>query len=400
MSPSLPRVLAGGICALVVGMGIGRFAYTPLLPALQQAAGLGAHAAGILASINYVGYLIGSLAAAVLPQHWPRVTLFRGALLVSIGATALMVLAPDPRLWAASRLIAGIASAAVLILSSEIVVRALQRHGRPALVGVHFAGVGLGIALTGIVTALLGDRLGWAGGWIVLTALSLVLAPFSWRWLASFEPSRPAAATAAVPAASSWIPLVAIALAYFCEGAGYVVTGTFLVAIVKTMPALADVAPWFWVAVGLAGAPSAILWSRIGARIGLLAALVVAHLVQAVGIAAPVVSDAPAVVLVSALLFGGTVIGITALVVAYASRAAGARAGRMIGVLTASFSVGQIVGPIVAGKLAEEGGFDLPLVLAAATVVVGAILLGAGAVAARAGGPHGAALTTRKRVAP
>ena len=395
MSPSLSRVLAGGICALIVGMGIGRFAYTPLLPALQQAGGMGAHAAGILASINYVGYLVGSLAAAALPQSWPRVALFRGALLVSIGATVLMALAPDPRLWALSRLIAGIASAAVLILSSEIVVRTLQRHGRPALVGVHFAGVGLGIALTGIVTALLGDRLGWAGGWIVLTALSLVLAPFSWHWLASFEPARPAAATAASSAASPWAPLVALALAYFCEGAGYVVTATFLVAIVKMMPALSDVAPWFWVAVGLAGAPSAILWSRIGARIGLLAALIAAHLVQAVGIVAPVFSDAPVVVLVSALLFGATVIGITALVVAYASRTGGARAGRMIGLLTASFSVGQIVGPMVAGKLAEEGGFDLPLVLAAITVVVGALLLGVGAMAAQ-----GAAFTTRKRVAP
>jgi predicted MFS family arabinose efflux permease len=394
MSPSLPRVLAGGICALVVGMGIGRFAYTPLLPALQQAAGMGAHAAGILASINYVGYLIGSLVAAVLPPSWPRVALFRAALLVSIGATVLMALAPDPRVWAVSRLIAGIASAAVLILSSEIVVRTLQRHGRPALIGVHFAGVGLGIALTGIVTALLGDRLGWAGGWIVLTGLALVLAPISWMWLSSFEPSRPTAATAAAGASPSWIPLVSLALAYFCEGAGYVVTATFLVAIVKMMPALSDVAPWFWVAVGLAGAPSAVLWSRIGARIGLLAALFVAHLVQAVGIVAPVFSDAPAVVLIAALLFGATVIGITALVVAYAGRTGGARAGRMIGLLTASFSVGQIVGPIIAGKLAEEGGFDLPLVLAAVTVVVGALLLAAGAMA------QGAVFTTRKRVAP
>jgi MFS family permease len=161
------------------------------------------------------------------------------------------------------------------------------------------------------------------------------------------------------------------------------------------MPALANVAPWFWVAVGLAGAPSAILWSRIGARIGLLPAIFAAHLVQAVGIVAPVFSDAPAVVLIAALLFGATVIGITALVVGYASRTGGARAGRMIGLLTASFSVGQIVGPMVAGKLAEEGGFDLPLVLAAITVVVGALLLGVGAMAAQ-----GAAFTTRKRVAP
>jgi predicted MFS family arabinose efflux permease len=396
MSPAL--VLAGGICALVIGMGVGRFAYTPLLPSLQEAAGMGAHAAGVLASINYVGYLVGALGAAVLPPHWPRVALFRAALLVSIAATALMAAAPDPRVWATSRLIAGIASAAVLILSSEIVVRVLQRHGRPALVGVHFAGVGLGIALTGIVTALLGDRFGWAGGWLVLAALSLVLAPLCWIWVVAPE-SKAATRASTLAAPTSWVPLIALAAAYFCEGAGYVVTGTFLVAIVKTMPALADVAQWFWVAVGLAGAPSAVIWSRIGARIGLLGALVLAHLVQAIGIVMPVLSDAPAVVLVSALLFGGTLIGITALVVAYAGRLA--NAGRMIGALTASFGLGQIVGPIVAGALAEGGrGFKLPLVLAAATVAVGGVLLGVGALSGRGAPVHGDAPTTRKRAVP
>lgn len=376
MSPAL--VLAGGICALVVGMGVGRFAYTPLLPSLQQAAGMGVHAAGLLASINYVGYLAGALGAAALPREWPRVMLFRGALLVSIGATALMAVAPDPRLWAASRLIAGVASAAVLILSSEIVVRVLQRHGRPALVGVHFAGVGLGIALTGVVTALVGDRFGWAGGWIVLAALSLALAPLCWKWVVAPETNKSEAAAKAAAMPTAWVPLISLAIAYFCEGAGYVVTGTFLVAIVKAMPALADIAPWFWVAVGLAGAPSAVIWSWIGARIGLLAALVLAHLVQAGGIVMPVLSDAPAIVLISALLFGGTLIGITALVVAYAGRMA--NAGRMIGALTASFGFGQIIGPIVAGILAEGGrGFTLPLILAAATVAIGGVLLGAGA---------------------
>lgn len=396
---SLRKVLAAGICALIIGMGVGRFAYTPLLPSLQQAAGMGAHAAGILASINYAGYLLGALAAAALPRSWPRTALFRTALLASIGSTVMMGLAPDPVLWATSRFIAGIASAGVLILSSEIVVRVLRARGRPALVGVHFAGVGLGIALTGIVTALLGDRLGWAGGWIVLAALSLAMAPLCWLWL--IAPRNDVAATAGARAArpSSWLPIAALAFAYFCEGAGYIVTGTFLVAIVKAMPALSDFAPWFWVVAGLTGAPSAVVWSRIGARIGLLPALVLAHLVQAVGIVAPVFSDASSAVLLGAALFGGTMVGITAMVVAYAGRIGGADAGRMIGILTATFSVGQIVGPIVAGALAESGrGFDMPLLLAGATVAVGAAAMAAGAWFGRS--PQGALLTTRNRAVP
>lgn len=380
---SVYRVLAAGVCALVIGMGVGRFAYTPLLPSLQQAAGMGNDTAGVLAAVNYLGYLVGALGAAALPRHWSRIAAFRAALVVSIVATAMMALAPDAWLWGASRLIAGISSAAILVLSSEIVVRVLNRHGRPALIGVHFAGVGIGVALTGIVTALLGDRFGWSGGWILLSALCAVLAPLCWRWLAVPEADMlpMTTATKAVPAPASF-PMTVLVLAYFCEGAGYIVTGTFLVAIVKAMPGLFDIAPWFWTVVGLAGAPSAVLWSRIGARLGLLAALVLAHLIQALGIVLPVLSNHPAAVLISSLLFGGTFIGITALVVAFAARSGSANPGRIIGVLTAGFGLGQIIGPIVAGVLAEGGGgFALPLVLAAATVVVGAALLVIGALA-------------------
>ena len=378
---NLPRVLAGGISALVIGIGVGRFAYTPLLPALQLAAGIGADTAGLLASLNYVGYLAGAIGTAALPRHWSRVGIVRLALIASIASTAMMALAPSVGLWAASRLIAGIASAGVLVLSADIVVRHLHRHRRPALIGVHFAGVGIGVAITGLVTALLDGRVGWEGDWIVLSVLCVALAPMCWRWLvlpAADAPPPSGAATVLAPS-HELFPIAILALAYFCEGAGYIVTGTFLVAIIKTMPSLADMAAHFWIVVGLAAAPSAILWSRVGQRIGLLPALFLGHVVQAVGVILPVVSSHPASVLAAAVLFGATFVGITALVVAFAGRIAGANPTRMIGVLTASFSLGQIIGPIVAGLLAEGGqGFAMPLKLAAATIMVGAALLAIG----------------------
>jgi predicted MFS family arabinose efflux permease len=377
---ALPRVLAAGICALVIGIGVGRFAYTPLLPALQRAAGIGNDTAGLLASVNYVGYLAGALGVTALPPHWSRIRALRLALIASIVSTAMMALAPSVWLWAGSRLIAGVASAGALILSADIVMRNLNRHGRPALIGVQFAGVGIGVAMTGIVTALLGERLGWAGGWVVLGMICMALAPMCWLWQDLPGRDAPAAPAAAAPAAGgARFPLGVLALAYFCEGAGYIVTGTFLVAIVKTMPGLADMAAYFWIVVGIAAAPSAIFWSRVGQRIGLLPALFLSHVVQAVGIVLPVLSAHPAAVLVSAVLFGATFVGITALVVAFAGRNAAANPTRMIGVLTASFGLGQIIGPIVAGVLAESGqGFEMALVLAAATVLFGAILLAVG----------------------
>ena len=374
------------MAALAIAMGVGRFAYTPLLPSLQQAAGIGNDAAGLLASVNYVGYLAGALGVVALPPHWSRVTTLRAALIASIASTAMMALAPSMWLWAASRLIAGVASAGVLVLSADIVVRNLALRRRPALIGVHFAGVGLGVAMTGIVTALLGQRLGWAGGWIVLSLACVGLAPVCWRWLVlpGQEPSAAGATGVAAAQAPSTFPFWILALAYFCEGAGYIVTGTFLVAIVKALPGLDALAPHFWTAVGLAAAPSAILWSRVGQRIGLLPALFLSHVVQAVGVVLPVLSAHPAAVLISALLFGSTFVGITALVVAFAGRNAAANPARAIAVLTVTFSIGQIIGPIVAGVLAESGrGFALALVLASATIMFGALLLLLGGVLSR-----------------
>ena len=237
------------------------------------------------------------------------------------------------------------------------------------------------MAVTGLVTALLDGRIGWAGDWIVLSVVCAALAPLCWRWLVppgddAPPPSGPATVLATGKAS---FPVSILALAYFCEGAGYIVTGTFLVAIIKTMPGLADMAAHFWIVVGLAAVPSAILWSGISQRIGLLPALFLGHVVQAVGVVLPVVSAHPASVLAAALLFGATFVGITALVVAFAGRTAGANPTRLIGVLTASFSLGQIIGPIVAGLLAEGGqGFAMALKLAAATIMVGAALLAIG----------------------
>ncbi|HET6224267.1 MAG TPA: YbfB/YjiJ family MFS transporter, partial [Dongiaceae bacterium] len=155
-----------------------------------------------------------------------------------------------------------------------------------------------------------------------------------------------------------------------------IITGTFLVALVKGLPDLAGAGEYFWVAVGLAAIPSTLLWGAAGRRLGTVAALVLAHLLQAIGIALPVLSAGALAVLGSALLFGGTFIGITALTLSLGSAIAGANQARTIGALTAAFSVGQALGPSLGGMLAERSGsFDLSLVAAALIVAVGAAAL-------------------------
>ena len=378
------RALLAGVCCLIIVIGIGRFAYTPLLPAMQRAAGFGNELAGLIAAANYLGYFFGALATTVLPASLDRRGLLRISLIASILTTAAMAWTEFMPVWVALRFIAGLASAGAFVLAGTLVMQSLQSVGQQTRMGVHFTGVGLGIAFSGLLLAQAGEYLGWRGGWTALALSSIALLPLCWTIPrpGSRNTQHAAVQTDATESlAPLAFPMRLLVIAYFLEGLGYIVSGTFLVAIVKTTPGLGAFAEYAWVAVGLAAAPSAMLWSAVQKKTGPLKALIAAHLVQAAGIMLPVFSDSLGVVLVAAIAFGGTFVGITVLAINLATRIAPANSGRVIGQLTVAFGLGQILGPLSAGIIAGEGrGFDLPLLAAGATVTLGALLLLAGAV--------------------
>ncbi|MDA1117565.1 MAG: YbfB/YjiJ family MFS transporter [Proteobacteria bacterium] len=381
-SSSPIRLLLAGAAALALAVGIGRFAYTPVLPAMQEAAGFGAATAGWIAGWNYLGYLLGALAAAMVAARASRHRVLVASIAASILSTAAMGLAGSVEAWCALRFVSGLASAGVLVISSAIVLEALSGASRPNLLGAHFAGVGVGIALSGLVVALGVAFLDWRGLWFALAGASLALA------LLTLPLARPRGARlqgAPPPAVSKERFSAALLISsYFLEGLGYVVTGTFLVAIAKQMPGIGGAAEALWIAVGLAGAPSTLLWVRAAARWGAPNALIAAHLVQAVGIVLPVFFDALWVALLAAVFFGGTLMGITALIVSFGGRIS-EHPARMIGLLTAAFGLGQMIGPVIAGWLAErQGGFNGSLLLASGAVVLGAALITAGRTTSRA----------------
>ncbi|HEX9466426.1 MAG TPA: YbfB/YjiJ family MFS transporter [Alphaproteobacteria bacterium] len=377
--------MAGGVVALAISQGIGRFAYTPLLPAMQAAGGFGADVAGYLASANYAGYLVGAFLVALLPQRWTLLVL-RLCLIASVATTAAMAATTLIWAWAVLRAAAGLVSAGVLILASDIVFRRLSRERREALKGLPFGGVGAGIAISGVVVAATLAPWGWAGGWAALGVVAALLTPICWIGLR--VPPHVPAAPAAVPSPprAALAPRFSVGLllgAYFFEGLGYIVSGTFLVAIVAAMPALSNFAPYTWIVVGLAACVAPPLWGALASRAGLVGTLIAAHLVQAVGIAAPALSQSLPSVLFSAVTFGATISSISALTLSLGGLLAPERSARIIGLLTAVFGVGQILGPVVAGELAvRSGNFDAGLLLAAIAVAAGAALLVLGAVRA------------------
>ena len=375
------RLLLGGVLALCVAMGIGRFFYTPLLPLMQRDVGFGPDIAGLIASVNFVGYLLGTVAAVLVPKGRVRLMVFRGALIASVVTTFATGLTESIPIWLILRGLAGIASAFGILFAAAMVAEALAESGRNARVGWLFGGVGLGIAISGLLVLLLGRWLDWSQLWMAAGVISLVPLPFILSTVKDthIPPQGEASPAARLPQP---LPLWALFLNYSCEGFGYSIVATFIVAIVKARPGMEAVGDWVWVLVGLTGLPSCIFWSWVAGRIGFSAALALAYATQLVGILLPAASGAAWAALLSAIFFGGTFMAITALILAVGRQ--GAR-GHGFAVLTSGFGVGQIAGPLVAGYLmTREANFNNALFVAAAAVLIGLIFLALAVMQARA----------------
>lgn len=378
------RVLIGGVIALAIAMGVARFAFTPILPAMQAATGLGTDGAGLLASLNYLGYFAGALGAGLVPQGPARTAVFRAALALSIGTTAAMGLdlgdaAQAMIPWSLLRFVSGVSSAGVFILGIAIVLDTLARIKGERWAGWLYTGVGAGIAASGLFVALAGGRLGWAGDWLALGAICAVLGLLPAVWVVD-PPAlpKPAAAVPDGKASALSAPLLLLTIAYFLEGGGYIVSGTFLVSILKTNPDTAALGEAAWMVAGLGAMAAGVFWAAVARRMGSWAALILAHIAQAVGILLPM-TGSPAASVVSAMLFGGTFVGIVSQAFALGRQLSGGASARVIGTLTAAYGLGQIIGPLPAGLVvARTGSFDSALLGAAAAVLAGAILLAAG----------------------
>lgn len=364
----------GGLVAMAAALGIGRFVYTPILPAMIEGLGWSKADAGLVAAANFLGYLLGALAAghrvvSAQPRQW-----LLGALLVSAATTAAMALPSATPAFAVLRFVSGVASAIVIVCASTLVLARLAASGRSSLSALHFAGVGAGIMISAAaVSGLLAAGVGWRGQWVGTGAIAAIGVAVAGLLI----PDQPAAA-AGPPAGEAGGGTVApgataMVAAYGLFGFGYVITATFLVAIVRMTAEVRGLEPWIWLLVGAAAVPSVALWRRLGDRIGLMQAFAIAALVEAAGVAASVEWVTIAGACVSAVLLGGTFMGITALGLLIARQLSGGAAHRAIGRMTASFGFGQMLGPIVAGYLFEHSGsFRVASLAAAAALLVAA----------------------------
>jgi predicted MFS family arabinose efflux permease len=372
-APPLRFALAGMI-AMAVAMGIGRFVYTLILPGMMEGLGLSAADAGLIASANYLGYLVGALLAA---GGWAAGR-ERALMLAGLAGTALLCAAmgftESLALFLVIRFLAGLASAFVMVFLASIVFSHLAAAGRSDLQAVYFAGVGTGIALSSlmmlVLTVLWPD---WRAGWYLSAALSA-----AGYLAAAFLIDRGPLVTGTAgpePGLPRSTALAKVILAYGLFGLGYIVTATFLVAIVRVGEGGRAFEAIVWLVTGLAAIPSVWLSNRLAARIGLAAAYALACVAEAAGVVASVAAGGHAGPLAAGVLLGVTVIAITALGLQLGRQLAPLAPRRTFALMTASFGLGQILGPLLAGLVANStGSFFVPSLGAAAALLASGLI--------------------------
>lgn len=372
-----PLLLAlGGMTAMAAAMGVGRFVYTPILPVMALDHALSVGATGWIASANFAGYLAGALLASSgrLPGHARQWLL--SALAVNAIGLAMMALSTSLAAFVVWRFIGGMASAFMLVFASALVLERLAAAGRPQLSALHFSGVGVGIAISALAVGFVersgGDSTAQWGASAALAVAGL---------LAVFLLISKPAAGAAAPSAENGAPsrsnpaLNRMIAAYGLFGFGYIITATFLVAIVRADPAMAAVESSIWLVFGLVAAPSVFVWTRLAGALGVPVAFAVAAGVEAVGVAATVLWPTSAGALLGAVLLGGTFMGLTALGLMAARTLATGNPRSSLGLATAAFGLGQIIGPAFAGLLHDRTeSFTLPSLVAAGALVLSAAL--------------------------
>ena len=351
--PSYAAICLAGLIALAIAMGIGRFAFTPMLPLMIRAGSADVAAGGWLAAANYAGYLLGALTTARLPLAPQRVGLLALALIVA--STAAMGWTASLPAWLLLRFVAGVASAWALVSTSVWCLALLSRFERPAGPGLLYAGVGTGIALAGLYC--------WRAGaadvapdalWLQLGALALAglvaVALLMPRLTPGTHDAAPPALAATGPAAAGGVPW-GLVICYGMLGFGYILPATFLPVLARAVvddPAVFGAA---WPVFGAAAAASTLFASLALSKMARRHVLAGSHALMALGCLLPVLHLSALTVLLAALLVGGTFMVATMAGMQEARARSLGDPTRALGRMTAAFAIGQMAGPMLSSLL-------------------------------------------------
>jgi predicted MFS family arabinose efflux permease len=362
------RITLVGLVSLALAMGIGRFAFTPLLPTMREDGLVTIMEGGFLASVHFFGYWLGAMLAAQIP-YAPRITLRVSLLIIGV-ATLGMGMTDSFTVWLTLRWLSGVCSAWTLVLISKYYVQYLAQQGRADYQGWVFSGVGAGIALAGLgCLAFMVNQIGSAIGWQITGAVSLIAIAAVWLAMGPEIPAlRPAPyREQSPPSPLDWRCVVA----YGAAGIGYIIPATYLPVMAREIVQSPLIFGWSWPVFGAAAFVSTPLAARLQKRYSNRQVWAASQAVMAVGLLLPVLHSHILTIIAAGVCVGGTFMIITMAGMQEAHRIAPPRdVIRHIAVMTASFATGQMIGPLFASAV-----FDVAQSFAPSLIVTSAILI-------------------------
>lgn len=383
-------IAVAGAASLSVAMGIGRFAFTPLLPLMLNEGTIDLRTGSWLATANYFGYLLGAIVAAIQPWLLSRLgwipkpsssALVRWGLLATAILTASMAL-NVPGFWPTSRFLAGAASAYVLVFTSGWCLTHLARHDRTSLGGIIFTGPGNGIVASGLFTsAFTALHISAERSWLLFGIGSAVIAALVWNIFQGPDHAQDLGRRPSenVKTSTTNAETVVFVFTYGLAGFGYIITATFLPVIAREALPGSIWIDFFWPIFGLGAVGGALLSIFAPRKIDPRHALAWLYAMQAIGVALTLVLPNLAGFVIGSLLVGTPLTVISLFAMNEARRLRPHQGAALMGALTAVYAIGQIAGPIVVTALLAHSsshaqGFTFSLMAASASLILGAII--------------------------
>jgi len=363
-----------GIAALTIAVGIGRFSYTPILPYMISELNLTTTEAGLIASSNYLGYLLGSL-IPIFPQFPKNIrSIFIYSIFISIISLFAMGLTNTFEVFILIRFIHGVFSAFVLILGTSLIVSHVQKKGKLFLGTAHFSGVGLGMALSAIVVSYLGFlNFTWDELWFSIGILAIMLS----FQIIKYTPIQKAEVKYNLNSKNKTnLGFSLITISYGLYGFGYVAFGTFISTMSRLTPGLEKTEPYVWFVVGVTGIPSVFFWNWFGSKIGNDIGLFLANLILGLGVLFSVLINNEFGIFISCILFGLSFVPITSMCLLEGQKRFSGSFIVSTAILTFSFSIGQMIGPYLSGILTDYyGSFFFSMIISGIILIFGSLLM-------------------------
>ncbi|NVN85774.1 MAG: YbfB/YjiJ family MFS transporter [Rhodopseudomonas sp.] len=362
--------------APTVGLGIGRFAYSLVLPDMRDALVWSYSAAGFMNTVNAAGYLVGALITSRLSTRFGLSAVLRAGTLACVLSLALCALSGNFVLLSFARLLAGVGAALAFVAGGALATTIAQ--SQPArsgfLLSLFYAGPGLGILASGLIAPFLLQGFGPGSWWIVWLVLALVSAAMTVPLL-TIAIDTDAGMSTSTPARFAIAPVAVYLGGYFLFGAGYIAYMTFMIAYVRDAGGGAAAQSAFWCLIGASAFVTPWVWRRVMARDqgGVSTAIILG--VLALGAAMPLFGMSVGLLAASALVFGVSFFAVVASTTAFVrfNYPQPAWPGA-IAAMTIAFGIGQTLGPLAVGAITDAmGSLSYALNVSAVTLAVGAI---------------------------